>query len=94
MGIPPHNWICTKHQKHRGRAPGFCRTILNKQEGGMLYQTMRDSQLLIPRIFMTICKQPGSMRITTVMILWLLMARYIPHSISKSKQMSNKIDHY
>ena len=43
MGITLYNHISTKHQKRRGIAPGGCITILNKQEGGALYQNMRDS---------------------------------------------------
>ena len=94
MAITPHNWISTKHQKHRCCAPGFFRTIINKQEGVTLYQTICDSRLFIPRTFGAICKQPGPKIITTVMRLWILIAQYTPHGISNSKQISNETDHY
>ena len=94
MVIIPHNKISTKHQKHRGCAPKGCRTIINKWEGGMLYQNMCDSLLFITRPSSTICKQLGPSRITTTIILWLLPAQDTPHDIINTKQMANKTGVY
>ena len=90
MDITHQSWISKKHQKCRGSTPGGCRKILNKQGGGILYQTMRDSRLFIPRTFRTICKQPCPMRITTYMLLWILIAQDTPHYLSNVKQMAKK----
>ena len=94
MGITPHDWISTENQKCRGRAPGSCRTIINKQEWETLYQTMRDSRLFVPGLFRTIFKQPVPTRITTAMHLWLVLVQGTPHHLSNAKQMANKIDLY
>ena len=94
MGITPHNRISTKHQKGRGCAPGGFRTIINKQEGGTLYQKTRDSWLFIPRPFGTICKQPDPTLITPTMFLWLLTDQDTTHDLINAKQMTNKTDIY
>ena len=81
-------------KKCRGCYPGSCRTIFNKREGVTLYQTMSESWLFIPRPFRTICKQPGPTRITTDMILWLLIYQDTPHDLRNAKQMACKTDLY
>ena len=94
IGITPHNQISTKHQKCRSRTPRGCRTIINKWEGGTIYQNMRDSWLFIISPFRTICKQPGPTIITTSMILWLLLDQDTPHYFRNAKQMTYKTDIY
>ena len=94
MGITPYNRISTKHQKRRGCVPGGCITIINKGEGGTIYQNMRDPLLFIPRPIRTICKQPVPTVITPTMILWLLSAQDSTHDLSNANQMANKTDYY
>ena len=94
MVITPHNWIYKKHQMRRVRAPGGCGTIINKQEGGTLYQATRDLRLFISRTFRTICKQPGPTRITAAMLLWILIDQDTPHDLINAKQMAKKSDLY
>ena len=94
MGTTPHNLISSIHQKLRGHAPGGCRTIINKQEGGTLYQKTHDSWLFITRPLSNIYKQPGPMWINLTMLLWLLTAQYNTHVLSNTKQMANKTDPY
>ena len=90
MGITPQNRISTKHQKCRGRTPRGCITIINKREGGNLYQKTCDAQLLITRPLRTFVKQPVQMGVTLTIILWLLSAQDSTHDIINSKQMANK----
>ena len=76
------------------RAPGGCRTNINKQEVGTIYQKMCDSWLFITRPFGTIGKQPFPIRITTTILLWVLPAHYTSHYLSNAKQMAKKTDLY
>ena len=94
MGITPHNRISTKHQKRRGRAPGGCRTILNKLEGGMLYQKTRDSWMFFPRTLSTIGKQLSPTGITPTILCWILPSQDTTHNLNNLKQMSKKTDPY
>ena len=71
-----------------------CRTILNKQEGGVLYQRTHDSRFSIPRPISNIYKQPGPTRITTSVLLWILLTQYTPHDIINAKRISYKMDIY
>ena len=43
MGIAPHNRISKKVQKYRDHDPKGCRKVLNKKEGGTLYQKKRNT---------------------------------------------------
>ena len=79
-----------KTSKRRDRAPGDCRTIINKREGGTLYQATRVSRLFIPRHFRTIFKQPGTNRLTTAMFLWIMFAQDNPNDLSYAKQIATK----
>ena len=91
MEINPHNRISTKHQKCRGPAPEGCRKILNKREGGTLYQKTNDSLFFIPRPFRTICKKPGPTRINTTILLWIMPAQDTTHDIRNAKQVAKKM---
>ena len=94
MGITPHNIISTKYLKRRGRAPRGCRTILNKREGGMLYQKTRNTGLLITSPLRSFGKQPGPTGVTPTMLLWFLPAQDSTHDICNAKQISNKPNTY
>ena len=94
MGINPHNRISTEHQKFRGRACRGCRTVLNKREGGMLYQKMCNLWLLIPSPLMTFVKQPGPTGVTPTMILGLLPDQDSTHDLINAKKMANKTNPY
>ena len=90
MDITPYNRISKKHQKYRGRAPGGCRTIINKQEGGAQYQNTSNTWLIIPRPLRTFGKQLGPTGSTPNILLWLLPAQYSTHDLRNAKQMANK----
>ena len=90
MGITPHNWISTEYKKCRGSAPGSSRTIINKREWVTLYQTMHEPKQIIPRPLSNICKQRVTTRITTAILLWLLLAQDTPHDLINAKQMAYK----
>ena len=94
MGITPHHRISTKHQQHRGRSPRGWRPIINKREGGTLYQKKRDPWLLIPRPLRNFGKQTGTMGVTPTILLWILPAQYSTHDLRNAKQMANKINPY
>ena len=94
MGIAPHNIISTKHQKCRGCVPRGCRTIINKREGGTLYQKKRNPWLLIPRPLRTFGKQPGPTGVTKTMLLWFLPAQDSTHDLCNTKQMAKKTNPY
>ena len=94
MGIAPNNRISTKHQKCRGRAPRGCIKIVNKREGGTLYQKTHNRCLLIIRPLRTFVKQPGPTGDNPTMILWFLSAQDSTHDLCNTKQMSNKTNPY
>ena len=94
MGITPHNRISTRRQKFRGRVPRSCRTILNKLEGGTLYQKTRNPLMIIPRHLRNFGKQPGPTGVTPTNLLWFLPAQGSTHDLSNSNQMANKTNTY